>query len=86
MRITVRREGEPTTVASSDDRAQGLDETQYSVGDGPCLHSLETGETASVPGVATETRWPKYMAAARQRGLRSSLSLPLHLAGPESGR
>jgi len=83
--ITMQREGEPTTVASSDDRALGLDETQYAVGHGPCLHTLHTGETTALDDVQTDTRWPEYMAAARQRGLRSSLSLPLRLNGGNFG-
>ncbi len=83
--ITTQREGEPTTVASSDDRARGLDETQYSVGDGPCLHTLASGEPAPVPDVQSDPRWPSYMAVARQRGLRSSLSLPLQLNGSGYG-
>ncbi|WP_204911785.1 ANTAR domain-containing protein [Microlunatus spumicola] len=81
--ITVQREGEATTVASSDDRARSIDETQYSMSEGPCLHSLHTGELVAMDDLDTETRWPGYVERARRQGLRSSLSLPLTLgAGP----
>jgi len=83
--ITVQREGEPTTVASSDQRARRLDETQYAVGDGPCLHSLHSGEAVQMPDVEVDTRWPGYVEQARRRGLRSSLSLPLQVGGAPFG-
>jgi len=81
--ITVQREGEATTVASSDDRARSIDETQYSLSEGPCLHSMRTGELVEMADVESETRWPEYVEDARRKGLRSSLSIPLNLgAGP----
>jgi GAF domain-containing protein len=79
--ITSRRDGQPLTVSSSDDRAALLDETQYEGGEGPCLQTLQTGEMVSVPDMTGEGRWPIYTKAALQQGLRCSLSLPL--ASPE---
>jgi GAF domain-containing protein len=75
--ITSRRDGQPLTVSSSDDRAAALDETQYEGGEGPCLHTLATGEPVSVPDLTVDDRWPIYTKAAWQQGLRCSLSLPL---------
>ena len=75
--ITSRRDGQPLTVSSSDDRAALLDETQYEGGEGPCLQTLNTGKAVSVPDLAEETRWPVYTKAALQQGLCCSLSLPL---------
>lgn len=79
--ITARRDGLPLTVASSDQRASGLDERQYVTEAGPCLHTLKTGVVVSIPDVDTEQRWPAYLQSARQQGLRSSLSLPLVVDG-----
>jgi GAF domain-containing protein len=79
--ITSRRDGQPLTVSSSDERAAALDETQYEGGEGPCLHTLQTGEAVSVPDVTQEERWPIYTKGAIEQGLRCSLSLPL--AGKE---
>ena len=83
--ITVRRDGRPLTVASSDERASSLDERQYAVSEGPCLHSLQTGQPVSIVDAATEIRWPRYMTDARARGLRCSLSLPLTVRGATAG-
>jgi GAF domain-containing protein len=83
--ITVHRDGRPLTVASSDKRASGLDESQYAVGEGPCLHTLQTGQPVFIADTAEEMRWPRYLTAARDQGLRSSLSLPLTVRGATAG-
>jgi GAF domain-containing protein len=83
--ITVRRDGRPLTVASSDERANSLDESQYAVSEGPCLHTLQTGQPVFIADAAAEMRWPRYLSDARARGLRSSLSLPLTVRGATAG-
>ena len=40
--ITVIRDGSPATVASSDERAERVDEMQYMAGDGPCLRAARS--------------------------------------------
>lgn len=83
--ITARRDGHPLTVASSDDRAIALDETQYDLGDGPCLHALATGQQVLMVALDHDTRWPTYRARARTQGLECSLSLPLTANGGTVG-
>lgn len=75
--ITTEHDGHPLTVASSDYRAKELDESQYAAGEGTCLYAMRSGEVVDVPDISSETRWPAYIARAREQGLRSSLSLPL---------
>jgi GAF domain-containing protein len=75
--IHVYREGRPLPAVSSDDRAAQLDETQYQLDEGPCLQTMQTGQPVYVADAATEPRWGQYMEVARDRGLRSSISLPL---------
>ncbi len=83
--ITARYDGRPVTVASSDGAALRLDESQYGVHEGTCLQAMETGETVYVPDARTEEQWPDYMRAARDQGLRSSLSVPLLADGRSMG-
>lgn len=83
--ITMRRDGQPLTVASSDERAAALDETQYQAAEGPCLHSLWTGQVVEIPDVEVERRWSEYLRAARDWGLQCSLSLPLVVQGVTLG-
>ncbi len=75
--ITVTRDGQPFTVATSDRRANELDETQYDIGQGPCLTSLETGEIVEVVDQRLDDRWPEYARRANEQGVRCSISLPL---------
>src|SRR5829696_862817 len=75
--VTIRRGGQPLTVASSDERAEKIDEAQYESGQGPCLETLDTGAVQDVPDLSAETRWPDYRRQALDLGVRSSLSIPL---------
>jgi GAF domain-containing protein len=75
--ITLSRDGRPVTVASSDGRASELDEVQYGHDDGPCLHSMRTGEVVDIPDLAEDERWDEYRVSALAHGARSSLSMPL---------
>ena len=83
--INAQLDGRPVTVTSSDHRASRLDETQFSFGDGPCLQAMRTGVSVYVSDVETEQRWTPYIEAARDQGLRSSLSLPLTTHGQTVG-
>jgi GAF domain-containing protein len=83
--ITLRRDRQPVTVASSGPLASLVDEDQYSAGEGPCLHSLTTGQVVTVTDMQTEDRWGGYKDRALSHGVRSSLSLPLVIDGESRG-
>jgi GAF domain-containing protein len=83
--ITVHYGDEPLTVASSDARAPIIDEEQYHVREGPCLEALRTGRLVDVPDQGTDERWAAYAQRARERGVQSSVSLPLLVDGRSLG-
>lgn len=83
--VTVLRDGQYVTAASSDKRALLLDEAQYEVGYGPCLHSLEINEEVYVPDFSQNARWPEYSLQAKTHGLRSSLSVPVTVDDQAAG-
>src|SRR4051794_26943027 len=83
--ITLQRDREPVTVASSAPLAALVDEEQYGQGQGPCLESMSTGKLVDVPDMSLESRWGSYPALAREHGVRSSLSLPLVVNGQHRG-
>lgn len=83
--IMLRYDGDLLTFASSDARAEALDETQHRVGTGPCLQTLREGRVVSVVDARTEQRWPAYARLAAEMGLRCSLSLPLTVGGDTFG-
>ena len=75
--ISLLVDGRPTTPVSTGRLALDLDEAQYGIGYGPCLHAAETGELTEITDARTETRWPDYARSAWERGSGSSLSVPL---------
>ncbi len=83
--ITLIRNEKATTAALTGELALVLDELQYEAGYGPCLDAGRADEVNHIEDAAVETRWPRYLPAARRHGLGSSLSLPIpvenHLVG-----
>ncbi len=83
--ITLRGERDAFTVASSDQLARDVDEIQYGRGQGPCLAAMNNGEQVLVTDLADDERWPEYRVHALERGIASSLSLPLDVSGQTVG-
>ncbi|AUI51817.1 GAF and ANTAR domain-containing protein [Arthrobacter crystallopoietes] len=79
--ITLVRRKKSVTIASSDENARVLDDLQNTFGDGPCLTAIRESESVLVPDVHTEHRWPEYMEALKDHGVRSILGVPLGLDG-----
>ncbi len=75
--VTVLVRNKPHTVASSGEMANRLDERQYELGDGPCLHTARSLEITEIPDTRIEQRWPDYVQRAVERGCLSSFSVPL---------
>jgi GAF domain-containing protein len=74
--ITLMREGKATTPVFTDKPALDLDETQYRLGDGPCLAAIRHQGVEQV-SIASDGRWPQFAAAASARGIVGVLSAPL---------
>ena len=83
--ITLRYDGNLLTFGSSDERAEALDETQYRVGAGPCLQSMRDSQVVRITDTRTEQRWPAYVRAAGELGLRCALSCPLTIGDDTFG-
>jgi hypothetical protein len=77
----VRPDGRFETGASTGPLPRELDATQYATGEGPCLDTVRHGHVTSVPRLGSERRWPAYVSAAVDRGVRSHLSVSLRLDG-----
>jgi len=73
------RDGRVETRAMSDEVVGQLDRLQYDLGEGPCLHAMDSGATVVVSHARHEQRWPQFIPAAVQMGLRSQLGVRLHV-------
>jgi GAF domain-containing protein len=83
--LTTRRDGQPFTVANSNDLANQVDEIQYGADEGPCLETLRSGQIVEVVDLSTDERWKRYRRHALTHGVVSSLSLPLAVDGETIG-
>jgi GAF domain-containing protein len=83
--VTLVRGTGAHTAAFTGDLALSLDETQYETGYGPCLDASAAAATMSVPEMASEDRWPRWAARARDLGVHSSLSIGLPVQDTVTG-
>lgn len=75
--ITVEREGEPATVASSTEAARALDERQYAYDNGPCLTALRQQHTVLISDLQADEGWEWYAQAVADEGIRTVLAVPI---------
>src|SRR4051812_42014078 len=83
--VTLVVNDQPGTAVFTGRVALHCDACQYELGDGPCLHAASTGEVTEVADTRAEARWPDFVRPAAERGVRSSLSVPLPISEAVSG-
>ena len=83
--MTMQPSGRPVTVACSDQVAARVDEVQYELDDGPCLHAMRDGSVVRIEDTTEKARWPEFEAEAASHGIRSCLALPLNADGKPVG-
>jgi len=83
--MTMQPSGKPVTVACSDLVAARVDEVQYELDDGPCLHAMRDGHLVHIEDTAEKASWPGFEAQAASYGIRSCLALPLNADGKPVG-
>jgi GAF domain-containing protein len=83
--MTMQPSGQPVTVACSDQVAARVDEVQYELDDGPCLHAMRDGRMVRIEDTAEKAYWPEFEAQAAAHGIRSCLALPLNADGKPVG-
>lgn len=70
--------GKTTTAhAPSDAVAHALTELQSRLGEGPVVDVLRSHRTVVISDLTAETRWPRFVAAATERGVRCLASFRL---------
>jgi GAF domain-containing protein len=80
--ISVRRsDGEIETRSGNDQLVWELDAVQYDLKEGPCVDAIEHGSVVVVENLPHESRWPRYIPAARQKGVRSQIGIQLFTGG-----
>ena len=72
-----------TTIASSAPLVERAAALQHDLGEGPCVDAWSRRTVVRCDDVESETRWPRWVAAASSLDLRSAMSAPL-VAGDEA--
>ncbi len=73
------RDGKIETKAATDQFVWELDQQQYELGEGPCIHAIKAERVVIVEHARREQRWPQFIPWAVERGLRSQLGLRLYV-------
>jgi GAF domain-containing protein len=71
-------DGSMETKASSDTFVTELDELQYELGEGPCVHAITVEAVTTVDYAGRDQRWPRFMPLAVAKGLRSQMGMRLY--------
>lgn len=83
--ISLIRNGHASTPVCSTEIAKDVDNSQYETGEGPCLQAAKNHVVVRVDSFDTEDRWPAFAKRAVEKGVMSSLSLPLSATGEVVG-
>src|SRR4029079_17019316 len=84
--IPVEIDGRQTPVGGTDAWASELDEIQYEVDRGPCLHSLRTQSLVRIDDVQTDPHWPGWRERALAAGVGSSIAVPIPIPNKSAAR
>jgi GAF domain-containing protein len=76
---TLHKDGKVQTRAATGDLVHQLDDLQYGLGEGPCVDTLRQVHVVVAPRIHHDQRWPRYVPAAVELGLRSQLAVRLYL-------
>jgi GAF domain-containing protein len=79
--LTLLKDGRPTTAVFTDEASPEIDQAQYNSGIGPCLDAFRDNQVYRIQSTDDDDRWAAFSQAALEKGIHSSLSLPLSVGG-----
>ena len=73
------------TVAATGDLARRLNAIEHELDEGPCVQAVVEHRSYRIDDMSTDTRWPRFAAAAQAHGVRSMLGYRLFSSGRTLG-
>lgn len=77
--ISTLHKGKVTTRAFVGDMVRRLDDLQYSLGEGPCVETLQGSEVVVSAHFRHDQRWARWVPQAAAMGVRSQLAVQMYL-------
>lgn len=77
----IDEQGNRTSAGATDPLVIQGDQSQYRLGEGPCLSAWATEQTVIVGNAGLDDRWPAWAESARELNIASVISAPL-IRGP----
>jgi hypothetical protein len=74
--LTMLRQGQLLTVASTDEQATEADKVEYEVDSGPCVDAARDGVESVVADLPNDDRWPEWKNASLELGFLSAAAVP----------
>ena len=86
----VTQAGNRGAVCATDDVAATIEELQFSLGVGPCVDAVNAGRPVLIPDLDHPAtidveRWPAFMTAAAEAGIRAVFAFPLAVGAVRVG-
>jgi GAF domain-containing protein len=73
------RNGTIETKSGTDQLVWELDQVQYELREGPCVHAIEGDNVVVAADIRHEQRWPQYVPRAVERGVKAQVGLRLYV-------
>jgi hypothetical protein len=86
----VTNEGNRGVVCATDDTSAQIEDLQFSLGEGPCVDAVRSGapvllDNLDEPGDVIVARWPAFMKAAAETGVKALFAFPLRIGAISVG-
>ena len=69
------------TIVTTADFVRQVDDTQYGLGQGPCISAAQEARTITSGSLGADQRWPRFGGRVARLGVHSALSMPLVTPG-----
>jgi hypothetical protein len=84
--LSVATDGTRSTVCATDDVSDRIEELQDTIGEGPSVEALRTGNSVLMGNLAaSDGRWPGFTPAAHDAGVRGLFVFPLRMGAARLG-
>jgi hypothetical protein len=84
--LSVATDGTRSTVCATNDLSDQIEELQDTIGEGPSLEALRTGNSVLMGNLAaSDGRWPGFTPAACEAGIRGLFVFPLRMGAARLG-